>query len=52
VFKAKFCRYIKIFQKILTPKTGVLSVPKPVRFTPARHTKEKAPIEGALSYFI
>ena len=37
VFKAKFCRYIKIFQKILTLKTGFLSVPKLVRFTPVRH---------------
>ena len=37
VFKAKFCRNIKIFQKILTPKTGFLYVPKLVRLPPVRH---------------
>ena len=46
VFKAKFCRYIKIFQKILTPKTGFLSVPKLVRFTPARHREREITFYG------
>ena len=56
VFKAKFCRYIKIFQKILTKNTGFLSVPKLVRVIPVRHALrdfayafKPAPIRGAYS---
>ena len=49
VFKAKFCRHIKIFQKILTPKTGDLSVPKLIRFAPARHKLKEDIIVKILS---